>query len=192
MHRRMFSRLTVLVLPCLLLAACSGNSSSNPNQVGSQLSFGVDMARRGLWSEALFRFQQAERMEPQSPRVLNNLAVAYEATGEFDKALDYYKRALQISPNDRDMRANYSRFVEFYQGFRAQAQKPQAGPLATDAAPGAAAPGTEAPGPDPGPTFPVTPPGQAPAQPVTPPEGDAAVPPPDPPSPPPPASPTSR
>ncbi|HVR98358.1 MAG TPA: tetratricopeptide repeat protein [Thermoanaerobaculia bacterium] len=184
MHRWMFSRLTVLVLPCLLFAACSGNSSANPNQVGSQLSFGVDMARHGLWSEALFRFQQAEQLEPQSPRVLNNLAVAYEATGEFEKALDYYKRALQISPNDRDVRANYSRFVEFYQGFRAQVQKPQAGPLATDTAPGA-----EAPGADPGPVLPLTPPGQAPVQPVTPPEGDTAVPPPDQqPSPPPPAS----
>jgi tetratricopeptide (TPR) repeat protein len=188
----MFSRLTALVLPCLLLAACGANA--NPNQVASQLGFGVDMARRGLWSEALFRFQQAERLEPQSPRVLNNLAVAYEATGDFDKALDYYKRALQIAPNSREARANYSRFVEFYQGFRAQERQAQG-------APGAAAEGTapapaaaEAPEPavEPGgsgPTLPVTPPGQAPPRPVPPPEGDAAVPPTnDPPSPPPPAS----
>lgn len=189
MHRRMFSRLTALVLPCLLLAACGANA--NPNQVASQLSFGVDMARRGLWSEALFRFQQAERLEPQSPRVLNNLAVAYEATGDFDKALDYYKRALQISPDNREARANYSRFVEFYQGFRAQERRAQG-------APGAGAEGTApapaaAPEPVPeggsGPTLPLTPPGQAPAKPVPPPEGDAATPPPnDPASPPPPAS----
>lgn len=191
MHRRMFSRLTALVLPCLLLAACGANA--NPNQVASQLGFGVDMARRGLWSEALFRFQQAERLEPQSPRVLNNLAVAYEATGEFDKALDYYKRALQISPDNREARANYSRFVEFYQGFRAQEQRAQGAPGATEGtAPAPAAAEAPEAAPEPGgsgPTLPVTPPGQSPPRPVPPPEGDAAVPPPnDPLSPPPPAS----
>ena len=189
MHRRMFSRLTVLVLPCLLLAACGANA--NPNQVASQLSFGVDMARRGLWSEALFRFQQAERLEPQSPRVLNNLAVAYEATGDFDKALDYYKRALQIAPDSREARANYSRFVEFYQGFRAQDRRAQGAP-GTAPAPAAAEAPEPAPEPVPedssGPTFPVTPPGQAPPELVPPPEGDASTPPPnDPVSPPPPA-----
>jgi tetratricopeptide (TPR) repeat protein len=190
MHRRMFSRLTALVLPCLLLAACG--ASANPNQVASQLSFGVDMARRGLWSEALFRFQQAERMEPQSPRVLNNLAVAYEATGDFDKALDYYKRALQISPDNREARANYSRFVEFYQGFRAQGQRAQGAAPAAGAEGAAAAPAA-APEPVPEggsrPALPLTPPGQTPPEQVPPPEGDTATPPPnDPASPPPPAS----
>lgn len=113
--------LTLAILP-LLLTACGGGYG-RPEQPGSQLAFGVDMARRGLWSEALFRFHQAERLDPNNPRVYNNLAVAYEATGDFDKALEYYQRALRAAPDNRELRANYTRFVEFYQGFKPQEQK---------------------------------------------------------------------
>ena len=113
--------LTLAIFP-LLLTACGGGYG-RPEQPGSQLAFGVDMARRGLWSEALFRFHQAERLDPNNPRVYNNLAVAYEATGDFDKALEYYQRALRISPENRELRANYTRFVEFYQGFKPQEGK---------------------------------------------------------------------
>lgn len=100
----------------LLLSGCGGHSQSQ--SAGSQLSFGVDMARRGLWNEALFRFHQAERLDPGNARVQNNLGVAYEAAGEFDKALEHYKKALQISPESREMKANYARFVEFYQSYK--------------------------------------------------------------------------
>lgn len=113
-------RTLVLSLP-LLLAACGGGYG-RPDSANSQLSFGVDMARRALWSEALFRFHQAERLDPNNPRVYNNLAVAYEATGDYQKALDYYQRGLKLSPDSRDLRANYARFVEFYQGFKPDQQ----------------------------------------------------------------------
>ena len=83
-----------------------------------QLAFGVDMAKQGLWREALFRFQRAQLLEPNRPRVLNNLAVAFEAVGQFDLALEHYKKALEADPTNRDLRRNYARFVEFYQSFR--------------------------------------------------------------------------
>ncbi len=83
-----------------------------------QLAFGVEMARRGLWSEALFRFKQAEESQPGNPRILNNLAVAYEAVGLFEEALETYKTALKADPANRELRRNYARFIEFYQSFK--------------------------------------------------------------------------
>ncbi|HYQ83120.1 MAG TPA: tetratricopeptide repeat protein [Rubrobacter sp.] len=144
--------LTLAIFP-LLLTACGGGYG-RPEQLGSQLAFGVDMAKRGLWSEALFRFHQAERMEPNNPRVYNNLAVAYEATGDFDKALEYYQRALRASPENRELRANYARFVEFYQGFKPQDQKEGAAAQPSGETPAA---GTGTPVADPA-TPPVIPP----------------------------------
>ena len=120
---------------CLCLAACGGHP--NPNTTGAQLQFGVDMARRGLWQEALFRFHQAERLEPGNPRVYNNLAVAYEANGQFDKALEYYQKALRAAPDSREARGNYARFVEFYQAFK---PKPGAAEGTAPAAPAEAQP----------------------------------------------------
>lgn len=94
-----------------------------------QLAFGVDMAKRGLWSEALFRFRRANLEDPDNPRILNNLAVAHEAVGLFDEALDLYKRAVELDPANAELKRNYARFVEFYQGFRPREEdeKPPAG-----------------------------------------------------------------
>ena len=123
-------RTLILSLP-LILVACGGGYG-RPDSAQSQLAFGVDMAKRSLWSEALFRFHQAERLDPNNPRALNNLAVAYEAVGDYQKALEYYQKALKQSPDNRDLRANYSRFVEFFQGFKpaeqAKGEKPPAPP----------------------------------------------------------------
>lgn len=109
----------LLLLPLLVVAAGCGSAGSEAPAVGnSQMEFGVQMAQQGLWSEALFRFQQAERLGGGGLKIYNNLAVAYEANGLFDQALDSYKKALQVAPNNRELRRNYSRFIEFYQSFK--------------------------------------------------------------------------
>jgi tetratricopeptide (TPR) repeat protein len=143
----------------LTLAACSSNRP--PAQADSQLSFGVDMARRGLWKEALFRFEAAERIDPDNPRIQSDLGVAYEASGQFEKALSYYQKALKLDPNDKKIRTNYSRFVEFYQGYKGDKKK-SAPAKATSMKHPAAAP---APPVNPGPAEPSLP-GDAPPPPT--------------------------
>ena len=105
-----------------------------------QLEFGVQMAKRGLWSEALFRFRQAEKTQPGNPRVLNNLAVSYEAVGLFDEALETYKAALKADPANRELRRNYARFIEFFQAFKPDEEPEAEIPAALER------PATEAPG----------------------------------------------
>ena len=108
--------LVVVFVGALTLLIASPLAAADPAK--QQLEFGIDMAKRGLWSEALFRFQQAARLEPNNPRILNNIAVAYEALGLFDEALESYQAALRAGPSDRELKSNYSSFVEFYQNFR--------------------------------------------------------------------------
>ena len=115
-----------LMLLTVLLAGLSvgcGGSTVEPATSPAQLDFGVEMAKRGLWSEALFRFRQAERHDPGNARVLNNMAVAYEALGQFDRALEYYQNAIKADPVNRELKRNYSRFVEFYRAFQPDAQE---------------------------------------------------------------------
>ena len=131
---RLVSLALVLFLPLL---GC-GSSHRSSVTADSQVAFGVSMAQRGLWSEAYFRFQQAQRLEGgNSPRLLNNLAVASEALGKFDQALDFYKQGLTQAPGDAELKANYDRFVSFYESFRARGDEKGAKPAA--AAPAAAA-----------------------------------------------------
>jgi Flp pilus assembly protein TadD len=101
----------------LAAAGCASGAPSTP-RASSQVAFGVDMARRGLWNEALFRFEQARGERPSDAKVLNNLAVAYEAVGRFDEALELYKEASRLAPGERGLKLNYSRFLEFYQNYR--------------------------------------------------------------------------
>lgn len=108
------------LLPALLVVAVPGMSSgAGPaSSRKAQLEFGVDMAKRGLWSEALFRFENARKLDPGDLAVLNNLAVCFEAAGRFEDALATYREALKLDPANRVLKQNYSRFAEFYQGYR--------------------------------------------------------------------------
>jgi Tfp pilus assembly protein PilF len=116
---------TTLVLLGLSLPAYGGKVK--PNSKNAQLEFGVKMARLGLWSEALFRFRQAERHEPNNAKVINNIAVAYEAIGQFERAYETYQRGIKAAPGNADMKRNYARFVEFYRNFKAEADEEEDG-----------------------------------------------------------------
>ena len=106
----------------LVVVCTPALAKPKPITAKSQLEFGIDMAERGLWSEALFRFQQAERLGGRSTAVYNNMAVAYEALGVFEKAREFYLRAIDSSPTSPDLKRNYSRFVEFYQSFKPEGE----------------------------------------------------------------------
>ena len=127
MRHSMRLRAACLWMSIPLLAVSCGGGFGKPTQPASQLAFGVDMARRGLWEEALFRFHQAEQLDPNNPRVQNNLGVAYEAAGDYDKALEHYQKALKLDPGNRELKANYARFVEFYQSFTRPDEKTATG-----------------------------------------------------------------
>jgi Tfp pilus assembly protein PilF len=105
-----------LILGAVLIASGCG-SYARTERADTQISFGSEVARKGLWREAAFRFEKAVEKEPKNARAHNNLAVALEASGEFARALAEYKKALEIDPNDTYIRRNYARFAEFYTSF---------------------------------------------------------------------------
>lgn len=95
----------------LIVTGCSHHTDlARPN---TQDNFGVQMAKESLWREALFRFQRAVELNPSDAMAHNNLAVAWEANGEFEKARREYLEALKLDKSNSYIQKNYSRYVEF-------------------------------------------------------------------------------
>jgi Flp pilus assembly protein TadD len=78
----------------------------------SQVEFGVNVALRGLWREAIYRWEKAVDLDPTYAAAFNDLAIAYEHEGQLDKARRAYEKALALEPNNSQIRQNYELFKE--------------------------------------------------------------------------------
>jgi Tfp pilus assembly protein PilF len=86
------------------------------------VEFGIAVAQRGLWREAIFQWERAIKIDPSYASAHNNLAIAYEHEGELDKARAAYERALELEPNNAMIKQNYELFKEINDRTSRQAQ----------------------------------------------------------------------
>ena len=108
--RRAFT-VTCLFAAIVMVGAACAHRHAGPE--ATEENFGVNMARMNLWREAMFRFQRAVEINPGDAMAHNNLAVAYEANGEAEKAAKEYREAMRLDKSNQYIQKNYSRFVEF-------------------------------------------------------------------------------
>lgn len=100
-----------VALLCLLPAAFSAEPSKRSRSDRTRdLKFAVEMARQGLWREAMFRWERLLRDEPDNPYLLNNVAVAKEALGDRAGAKAAYDRAVGLA-KDQKLLANVDLFT---------------------------------------------------------------------------------
>lgn len=78
----------------------------------AQVAFGINVAQRGLWREAIYRWEKAIAIDPTYAAAHNDLAIAYEHEGQLDKARRAYERALDLEPNNVQIRQNFDLFKE--------------------------------------------------------------------------------
>ena len=78
----------------------------------AQVEFGIEVARRGLWREALYRWQRAIDLDPTYAPAWNNLGVAFEHEGRFNQAREAYETALDLDPDNFMIEQNYDFFLE--------------------------------------------------------------------------------
>jgi tetratricopeptide (TPR) repeat protein len=82
--------------------------------VKQMIHFGVEMAERGLWREALYRWREALRHDPDNARLRNNIAVALESLGQMEEARVEYVRALELAPESNYIKKNKEGFEELF------------------------------------------------------------------------------
>jgi Tfp pilus assembly protein PilF len=104
----------VLGTAILLAATCASVSVSadQRSDAKEQVEFGIHVAQRGLWREAIYRWERATQLDPSYAPAFNNLAVAYEHEGQLDKARAAYEKAVELDPNNEMIRQNFDLFKE--------------------------------------------------------------------------------
>ena len=68
--------------------------------------------RRGLWQEAVFRWERATEIDPTYAAAFNNLGIAFEQLGKFERAGKAYEKALELDPQNIAIQQNYDLFKE--------------------------------------------------------------------------------
>jgi tetratricopeptide (TPR) repeat protein len=124
-----------LRLACIILLVPIFPGAARRDTFKQEMRFGAEAAQRGLWREAAFRWEKILKVDPDNARVHNNLAVAYESLGQFDRARREYETARRLSPDRKEIRNNYESFLEFCRLVKGCGTEPQAAP-----GPGAAGP----------------------------------------------------
>jgi len=105
-------------VPVVALVASAATVAASPSfadakgEAKTQVEFGINVAQRGLWREAIYRWQKATEIDPTYAAAFNDLAIAYEHEGQLDKARKAYEKAIELDPNNTQVRQNYELFKE--------------------------------------------------------------------------------
>jgi Flp pilus assembly protein TadD len=105
-------RIRALTLLLLFGTAATPLAADARSDAKKQVEFGITVAQRGLWREAIYRWERAVQIDPKYAEALNDLAIAYEHEGELDKARVAYEKALELEPNNALIKQNYELFKE--------------------------------------------------------------------------------
>jgi len=95
-----------------VLATASTSLADARSDARKQVEFGINVAQRGLWREAIYRWEKAVEIDPMYAAAYNDLGIAYEHEGQLDKARKAYEKALALEPNNAQIRQNYDLFKE--------------------------------------------------------------------------------
>ena len=96
----------------LLALAAAPLAADARDDAKKQVEFGISVAQRGLWREAIYRWERATQIDPTYAAAHNNLAIAYEHEGDLIKARAAYEKALELEPGNALIKQNYELFKE--------------------------------------------------------------------------------
>ena len=109
---RFLTRATAVLTFAAVAGAAAPSLADVRSDAREQVAFGINVAQRGLWREAIYRWEKAVELDPKYAAAFNDLGIAYEHEGQLDKARKAYEKALALEPNNPQIRQNYDLFKE--------------------------------------------------------------------------------
>jgi len=108
--------LVLLMLPVLPGAPVAVGARAAPSnrEIKQMIHFGITLGKQGLWKEALYRWREALRHDPDNPILHNNIGVALESQGDLEGARESYRRAEELELKSRYLKRNKENFEELF------------------------------------------------------------------------------
>jgi Flp pilus assembly protein TadD len=100
------------LLVAVAMASATPAGADSRSDAREQVAFGINVAQRGLWREAIYRWEKAAEIDPTYAAAFNDLGIAYEHEGQLDKARKAYEKAIALDPTNSQIRQNYDLFKE--------------------------------------------------------------------------------
>lgn len=98
----------------LMVSVAAPAWADQRGEAKEQVEFGIQVAQRGLWREAVYRWERATQLDPTYAAAFNNLAVAYEHEGQLEKARAAYEKAVALEPDNQMIKQNFDLFKEIH------------------------------------------------------------------------------
>ncbi|HEY6213522.1 MAG TPA: tetratricopeptide repeat protein [Vicinamibacterales bacterium] len=106
------TRSTAIVAATIVACSAAPAFADSRKDAKAQVDFGINVAQRGLWREAIYRWEKATQIDPTYAAAFNDLAIAYEHEGQLENARKAYEKALELDPSNQQIRQNYELFKE--------------------------------------------------------------------------------
>lgn len=112
--RNAFMSIRLLLAAALVLMTAVPASADKRSDAKEQVSFGILVAQKNLWKQAVTQWERATQIDPTYGAAWNNLAIGYEQLGRFKEARQAYDKAQELEPNNTFIRNNNDQFREIY------------------------------------------------------------------------------
>jgi hypothetical protein len=86
----------------------------HPDHVDARIGLASALTRRGQWRDALAILLDTATLAGDNGDYYAALARAYRRGGAYDRAFEYYRRAVALSPGDTDLQDSYENVARIY------------------------------------------------------------------------------
>ncbi|RYZ73502.1 MAG: tetratricopeptide repeat protein [Proteobacteria bacterium] len=93
----------------LMSSGCATNKAKDEAQLHARI--GTGLLQQARYPEALRELLVAEKLDPKSPTIQNNLGLAFFMRERYQTAADKLRNALQLAPNYTEARNNLARVL---------------------------------------------------------------------------------
>jgi Flp pilus assembly protein TadD len=113
-------KISVFSLLAFFLIQIPAGALETSSEVEGQIRYGIRAAKEDRWDEAIYRWRKALLLDPNNMMAHNNLAVAYEQTGDYELAMEEYQMAYRLDSQNQIVKSNLERFKDFYRKYQRQ------------------------------------------------------------------------